>query len=281
MLFFLGVHFMLKCLFLICFTLLSASEKELSDAIFAGRLEFFKASAVNSPLPGASFTKVGGSYVYVSGIDYPVSNGVIASEKEPSKEHVMMAIGYFNSLKLPFMWWTHADLSQYGFTFGGILNGVALDLKNDFPEAPASIATIKKVDASDSKVFSDLSAGVFGLNPNAREAFHLSMNESMLHGDMVHFIAYIDDKPVGAVTLSIGTTGGIWNLATLPEYRNKGVGSALVFAALKEAKERNLPTAMAILMPKGMAWNLLSKLGFKSYHQFPFYLYGANENLEE
>lgn len=33
---------------------------------------------------------------------------------------------------------------------------------------------------------------------------------------------------------------------------------------------------MAILMPKGMAWTLFTKLGFKEIYQFPFYVYGAS-----
>ena len=269
---------MLKWLLFACFTLLSANEQKLFDAVIEGRLEYFRAGSVNSPHPAAAFHKVGGSYVYVSGIHYPMWNGVIGSDKEPDPEKIQMAIGYFNSLNLPFMWWTNADLGKYGFTFGGILNGVAIDLENNFPEAPANTVDVRVVNSETINTFSAICAGVFEME---YEVFNQSMNESMLHGDMVHFLAYVDDKPAGTVTLNIGSTAGIWGLATLSEYRKQGIATALVYAALKEAKTRNIPTAMAILMPKGMAWNLLAKLGFKSYHQFPFYIYGYDKELED
>jgi hypothetical protein len=32
---------------------------------------------------------------------------------------------------------------------------------------------------------------------------------------------------------------------------------------------------MAILMPKGLAWGLFKKLGFKEVSKFPCYLYGV------
>jgi ribosomal protein S18 acetylase RimI-like enzyme len=71
-------------------------------------------------------------------------------------------------------------------------------------------------------------------------------------------------------------SAGIWSLSTLPEFRKNGVGSALVSAALAEAKKRKYDQVMAILMPKGMAWGLFTKLGFKEVCKFPFYVYGVS-----
>jgi len=48
-------------------------------------------------------------------------------------------------------------------------------------------------------------------------------------------------------------------LATAPEKRKKGVGGALVHAALRQAKKQGANQALAILMPQGMAWGIFSK----------------------
>ncbi len=39
---------------------------------------------------------------------------------------------------------------------------------------------------------------------------------------------------------------------------------------------------MAILIPKGMAWGLFTKMGFKAVCEFPFYIYSVSaEELEK
>jgi GNAT superfamily N-acetyltransferase len=71
-------------------------------------------------------------------------------------------------------------------------------------------------------------------------------------------------------------------LASLSEYRKQGIGGALVHAALLESQKWNCKQAMAILMPKGMAWGLFTKLGFEEVCAFPFYVFGiSSEALEK
>ena len=53
-------------------------------------------------------------------------------------------------------------------------------------------------------------------------------------------------------------------------------------AALVEAQKRKYNQVMAILMPKGIAWGLFTKLGFKEVCHFPFYVYGVSaDELEK
>ena len=95
-------------------------------------------------------------------------------------------------------------------------------------------------------------------------------------------MAYLNGVPVGTATLSVSSSSaGIWNLATLPEHRKHGIGGALVHAALVEAKKRQYDQVMAILMPKGLAWGLFTKLGFQAVCEFPFYIYGVSSKEVE
>jgi GNAT superfamily N-acetyltransferase len=215
-------------------------------------------------------------------MDYVCGNGVMEKngERIPTEEEIDRAIEYFSSKSLPFMWWSSAKiLETKGFLFGGILTGIALDIARGVPVAASSDIKIKFVESdAELESFTCLAADIFAMSSKATEQW-LALNDSMLRNDeQVHFIAYLNDIPVGTVSLSTSSSSaGIWNLATLPEHRKTGVGAALVQAALQEAKKRHYDYVMAILMPKGMAWGLFTKMGFEAVCEFPFYMYGAGE----
>lgn len=120
------------------------------------------------------------------------------------------------------------------------------------------------------------------MNPKATQQW-MVLNESVMKKrEQIHFIAYLNKVPVGTASLAVSSSAGIWNLATAPEQRKMGIGGALVHAALCEATQRNYKQVMAILMPKGLAWGLFTKLGFKAVCEFPFYIYGISaDELEK
>lgn len=258
------------------------SSNALLSSVLQGRFETFRSSAVCSPLPEADFSETDDTCLYAWGMDYVCGNGVMEKngERIPTEEEIDRAIEYFSSKSLPFMWWSSAKiLETKGFLFGGILTGIALDIARGVPVAASSDIKIKFVESdAELESFTCLAADIFAMSSKATEQW-LALNDSMLRNDeQVHFIAYLNDIPVGTVSLSTSSSSaGIWNLATLPEHRKTGVGAALVQAALQEAKKRHYDYVMAILMPKGMAWGLFTKMGFEAVCEFPFYMYGAGE----
>ena len=225
-------------------------------------------------------------FYYSSGIDYAPCNGVISNrEHRPSENEINHAIEFFQNCKVPFIWWTSAKiLEEKGFQFGGFLTGIALDTLEDIPDQElSSQLQIKTVNSEeDLNLFASLVTHATGLDPICLKQFQAVSTTAMHHGKQIHFIASIDGNPAGGVTLSTSaSTAGIWNLGTLPEYRKRGVATALVGAALSEAKKLQYSQVIAILMPKGMAWTLFMKLGFKEVCQFPFYVYGAQADALE
>lgn len=266
-----------------------AIEDALLQSVLQGRFDNFRSASVCSPLPEADFKETGQNSLYAWGMDYVCANGVMEydSNRIPTEQEIDQAIQYFSAKKLPFMWWTSAKiLETKGFQFGGILTGIALDISQGVPtKLPISSDLKIKVVQTESelKVFTDLAANAFGMNPTATEQC-LALNTSLMkRGEQVHFMAYWNGVPVGTATLSSSpSSAGIWNLTTVSEHRKHGIGGALVQAALVEAKKRQYDQVMAILMPKGLAWGLFSKLGFKAVCEFPFYIYGVSaEELEK
>lgn len=266
----------------------TTEKKALLEAVLQGRLGFFRACGAYSPLPGADFQEnAEGSFYYSSGIDYAACNGVMGpNDGIPSEREIEKVIEFFDNRKLPFIWWTSAkNLESKGFQFGGVLTGIALDISKDVPNQESTTQIQIKIIHSkeDLSSFASLAVNAFGMSRRALEQFQAVHTAAMQQGEQVHFLAMVDGHPVGAVTLSITeSSAGIWNLATLPKYRKQGVGTLLVHKAIIEAQKRKYDQVMAILMPKGMAWGLFAKLGFKEACQFPFYVYGVSaEALEK
>lgn len=267
----------------------SVVESALLHSVLQGRLDAFRSGAVCSPLHGAEFQTRDQNILYAWGIDYACGNGIIERNQNriPTDEEIDWTIKHFSGQKLPFMWWSSAKvLETKGFQFGGILTGMALDIAKGIPIHPTASPDLK-IEIVQSEVdvatFAQLAANAFAMNATATKQW-LELNASVMKlGEQVHFLALLNGIPVGTVTLSVSpSSAGIWNLATLPEYRKAGVGAALVHAALAEAKKRQYDQVMAILMPKGMAWGLFTKLGFKEVCEFPFYVYGISvDELEK
>ena len=260
----------------------------LPTTVLEGRRDFFRVSAQLSPLPGASYQQGDQFDIYCTGADYAPCNGVIDNVNSyiPSEQEIEEMIAYFQKKKLPFIWWSdNKKLEEHGFQYGGILTGIALDLSEkrfSDNQLPAGVEIKQARSQEDIKIFSNLVADVFGFNEKAA-AECKAINSAVTKDDkQIHFLAYLDGSPVGAATLSIGAkTTGIWNLATAPECRKSGIGHALVSTALNEAKKRGHNQAIAILMPKGMAWGLFARLGFEEVIQFPFFVYGVSADALE
>lgn len=262
-------------------------DNQLLQSVLQGRLDAFRSGAVCSPLPNAEFQPTDQNILYAWGIDYICGNGIIEKNQNrvPTDEEIDRMIEHFSAKKLPFMWWTAAKvLETKGFQFGGILTGIALDMAKGIPAKPR-VSPDLKIEMIQSKIdvntFTELAASTFAMSAIAAEQW-LGLNASVMeHGEQIHFLARLNGVPVGTATLSVSSdAAGIWNLATLPEHRKAGIGTALVHAALVEAKKRQYNQVMAILMPEGMAWGLFTKLGFKEACEFPFYVYGGSAEEE-
>lgn len=260
-----------------------AIQDALLKSVHQGLREFIYSSSLCSPLIESDYQETSQNSIYACGIDYVCLNGVIEKDNNriPSEEQIDQAIQYFSKKNLPFMWWTSAKvLETKGFQFGGILTGIALDISKKIPnQNPTSkdlkIQMVKTEE--ELKIFSALAANAFGLNVKATEQYFDINNVLMKKEEQIHFLAYVNNIPVGTATLSIGAnSAGVWNLSTSEDYRKQGIGGALVHASLFEAKKRDYKEVMAILMPKGLAWGLFQKLGFQAVCEFPFYIYGVS-----
>jgi GNAT superfamily N-acetyltransferase len=92
------------------------------------------------------------------------------------------------------------------------------------------------------------------------------------------FVASQDGKLVGETTLFTGAgVAGIYDVVVLEKYRRRGMGTALVFAALQRAKQ--LGYRAAVLAATGMGQGVYGRLGFREVCKLSFWKYGKMRQL--
>jgi ribosomal protein S18 acetylase RimI-like enzyme len=256
----------------------------MNAVIMMGLTDFFRSVSKEGSLPRSDFRDNSERSLYSAGLDHALFNGVIEKNEISLKHHdVNEVVNFFNSKKLPFVWWTNSKfLETQGFQFGGTMKGIALDITKGkpIPSAPPLNVKVKTVNTEQElNVFSRIIADCFGLNSQIEQQYTRVNKTAMDRKEQIHFLAYLDGIPVSTATLAtLPKSAGIWNCATLPAYRKRGIGTFLCSAASIEAKKMNYQQIMAILMPKGLAWGLFNNLGYKEVTTLPFYVYGASAN---
>jgi hypothetical protein len=251
------------------------------DIVKTGLIDFVRSSSKNSGLIKSEYHDNGKRVIYSSGVDFAPCNGVIEkiAEDDINEQQIDEVVNLFHSKQLPFVWWSNNKiLEAKGFQYGGVMKGVTLNIANSALNAPIPPAGLKiKVVETEQELylFSKLIIECFGVPTQALPQYVSMSNYGMKQKEQMHYLAYMNGVPVSTATLATNqTTAGIWNCGTLPEYRRQGIGTALCFAVLSEAKKRNYHEVMAVLMPSGMAWGVFRNFAFKEVCNLPFYVFG-------
>jgi GNAT superfamily N-acetyltransferase len=81
------------------------------------------------------------------------------------------------------------------------------------------------------------------------------------------YLASIDGKVAGGATLSLrGKIAGLFGASTLPDFRKRGVQTALLRARLVRAAEAGCEIAMSLAQPGSHSQRNISRLGFRTLY---------------
>lgn len=95
-----------------------------------------------------------------------------------------------------------------------------------------------------------------------------------------HYLAFLDEQPVGAGTLiCIDGVVSLWNLCTVDEFRQQGVATTLVDHMLSDADEYGLQ--LKVLYSSPQAYGLFSRFDFEIYTQRQWFLPPGLEYQED
>jgi GNAT superfamily N-acetyltransferase len=185
------------------------------------------------------------------------------------------------ALHVPMRWWlgpgtqpadTGKRLEKRGFSHFP-LAGMAIELSG--MQAPSAESALRiervrdssqlenwcKVLAAGSSV-PQITAGAFG---RAFEVVGLDARDWSL------YLAYLGREPVAASSMYLGDgVAGIYNVATLPEARGKGAGSAVSYIPLRTAFQAGYQ--IGILQSSRLGYNVYRRLGFEDICTFNLYI---------
>jgi GNAT superfamily N-acetyltransferase len=184
--------------------------------------------------------------------------------------------------QVPLLWWTSPatqppDLEDYlerhGFIHEGHMPGMAVvlaRLAEDFSNPPGLI--IREVnDPSTLKLWSQTCGEGFGLPEFAVEGFYDLMTHA--GGDRMRaYLGWLDGEPVATSLLVLEAgAAGIYNVTTIPAARRKGIGAAMTYLPLQEAKAAGY--RLGILNASEMGVGVYRSLGFQEYCKIGQYVW--------
>jgi GNAT superfamily N-acetyltransferase len=81
------------------------------------------------------------------------------------------------------------------------------------------------------------------------------------------YFARVDGKIAGGATVALrGRIAGLFGASTLPQFRNRGVQTALLHARLERAAEKGCELAMSIALPGSASERNISRQGFRTLY---------------
>src|SRR5208282_2402490 len=81
------------------------------------------------------------------------------------------------------------------------------------------------------------------------------------------YLARIDGRVVGGATLAVrGRIAGLFGASTLPEFRKRGVQTALLSARMTRAVEAGCELAMSVALPGSYSQRNITRQGFQTLY---------------
>jgi GNAT superfamily N-acetyltransferase len=236
-------------------------------------------------LPNAQLIDDGTRFGVLSHAPSSFFNGIAASSFDGSdaEEQVALTIDFFRAHQCPFRWWVTPStrprelatvLQAQGMRHAYDSPGMAAELSSlPLDVAPPDDVTIRRIgDVRELEHWLDVFVPVFSLPPDGREIWRGVYAQFPFDDEAAwtHFVGFADERPMSTTSVLIdGELAGIYNVATLPEARGRGVGSSVTRAAMRYARDRGATTAA--LQSSTMGLGVYRALGFVEHCDLSLY----------
>jgi GNAT superfamily N-acetyltransferase len=244
-------------------------EMKFMDLALAKRLEMAsamsgKACAVGAqslhPELNAVYEEIAGGIAVYAGVDSPVTqalgvglDGPVASTELDRLEHFYHSRGAAVAIELcplaglPL----YEALAQREYRLVEVSNVLVRELKmSDQFAASDNGVVVRQITAEDEKLYTHTVAQGFAEQQPVTQAI-LDVMEGFVQSENTHsFLAFVDGVAAGgASAFAFNRVAGMFGASTLPEFRGRGVQSALLAARLNWAVKQGCDLAKGITLP--------------------------------
>lgn len=227
----------------------------------------------------------------ISDIPFPLFNFVLHANFPPSEvnTHIEAAVARCQERRVPMLWWTGpmtrpADLQTHLFAHGFLraseMPGMALDLRtwDDTQKTIPGLVIEQVLDDSTAQIWNHTLMLGFEL-PEFVEPILLDSLAALKFAPDVplrHYLARLNGEPVATVSMFLDGSAGLYNIATLPNARGQGIGTAITAAPLRIARAEGYQ--VAILHASSMGHSLYRRMGFSEYCKINQYVWSPEQD---
>lgn len=231
----------------------------------------------------------------ITGIPFPLFNAVLHARLSGKDvdDAIETVITRCSKKNVPLLWWTGpatqppdlgAYLQNYGFILVNEYPGMAVDLHNlnDQLPAPTNFKVQPVVDDNLLQTWCCVGTAGFGMPEFViNNLFDFFCYEGFSPSTRIrHYLGYLQGQPVATASLFLGAgVAGIYNVATIPAARRRGVGLRLTLAALQDA--RKLGYQVGVLQSSAMGAGVYQRLGFQEYCTISQYLWTGEPEVSD
>lgn len=203
----------------------------------------------------------------LSAVPFPLFNGVtdVHLDEEDADAVIASLIGRARAAGVPFMAWLGpstrpndmgARLMRAGFLADEPTPGMVLDLRDlgQEPSEPEGLIIERVTDSSTLHQYCRAFVDAFEMPAFVEEPFAEILASVGLRNDtpVQHFLASLEGAPVATASVFLGAgVAGVYNVATLPSARRRGVGRAITHRLLAWARQAGFRFGILHASPAG------------------------------
>jgi GNAT superfamily N-acetyltransferase len=255
-------------------TLELARELELTEA--EGAVDCAETMKTTQSGPTAAVDHIAGGYAVYCGPGNPITQAVGLGLHGPvaREEFDRLEEFYFRRnepVRVETCPLADATLFEFykerGYYVTEFSNVMARPLENDGLLAEASNIDIRLANPEELDLWVlTVSTGFAENYPVTHELLSV-MKLFALRPNVLCYLARIDNRVVGGATLGLrGRIAGLFGASTLPEFRKRGVQTALLHARLQRAAKSGCTLAMSLAQPGSRSQRNITRFGFQTLY---------------